>query len=145
MARVDREIDFHGWTRAAMREELNHIWSRREWHGLRRVRVIHGTGLVLWRVLDEWCEEKGIPYAREEHRGSTIIFPGQRRLPNTPTRNYPLTPLRGWSPPPKPRQIPRPQPTPEEPEDTDLFNQAMEDLEKQDRRTLLRKKHGGGA
>jgi hypothetical protein len=121
--RVDREIDFHGYTRAAMRGELQRIWASRTWDGLARVRVIHGTGMVLWRELDRWCEEQGISCAREAHGGATILYPGRRAtLPPAPLHR-PLAHL--------PRRTAAQALTPETPPDPDdaaLFQQALDQL-----------------
>jgi hypothetical protein len=77
--RVDSEIDLHGYTSQEARSELNRIWGRRCWQGLRRVRVIHGNGAVLRSVVRNWCEDQGIPWATEPmNPGTTILHPVNR-------------------------------------------------------------------
>src|SRR5262245_45147813 len=103
--RLDREIDLHGYTRAEARAHLEAIWARREWHGLRRVRIIHGTGAVLHRVVRQWCEEKGIPWTTEaQNPGVTILHPGLR--PKTPPvpPHHPMAHLKRRLPPPVPKE-----------------------------------------
>ena len=73
---------------------LENVWSRRAWHGLQRVRVIHGDGAVLRQVVRQWCDEKGIEWNPERgNPGATIVHPG-RRLATTPPAPYrPLSSL----------------------------------------------------
>ena len=137
--RVDREVDFHGWTRLTMRSELDRIWATRSWDGLSRVRIIHGTGDVLWRELDRWCEEKGIASAREAHGGATLIYPGRR------TRTPPLPAHRPLARLPRKRpETPLPPTEPPAPEDAALFARAVEELSAQDASAVLRRKRSTG-
>jgi hypothetical protein len=77
--RVDSEIDLHGYTALEARAELDRIWGRRCWQGLKRVRVIHGNGSVLRKVVRNWCDERGIPWATElMNPGTTILHPVNR-------------------------------------------------------------------
>jgi hypothetical protein len=93
---ADREIDLHGYTSGEARARLNTLWSSREWHGLQRVRVIHGTGSVLHALVRLWCEEKGITWTVEpSNTGVTIVHPG-RRLQTDPAP--PHRPLRALKP-----------------------------------------------
>lgn len=79
--RVDSEIDLHGYTALEARSELDRIWGRRCWQGLKRVRVIHGNGVVLRRVVRNWCDDRGIPWATElMNPGTTIIHPANRTV-----------------------------------------------------------------
>lgn len=89
--RIDAEKDFHGYRAAEMLAWLENVWARRQWHGLLRVRIIHGTGEVLFRAARQWCDEKGIPWTVEPHNpGVTILHPSRRTLPTTPTSNRAL-------------------------------------------------------
>ena len=91
--KVSAEIDFHKHSAIQMRDKLEHIWSRRTWHGLQRVRVIHGKGEVLIPELRRWCEEKGIDWSPEPgNPGATLIFPGRRTLPSSGPTNRIATP-----------------------------------------------------
>jgi len=52
---------------------------RRQWYGLQRVRIIHGTGSVLHALVRLWCEEKGLAWTVEsQNPGVTILHPGRR-------------------------------------------------------------------
>lgn len=92
---VDREIDLHGYTSAEARSRLNMIWSTREWQGLQRIRVIHGTGSALYALVRLWCEEKGIEWTVETpNTGVTILHPGRRLQAESATPHRPLHPLK---------------------------------------------------
>jgi hypothetical protein len=79
--RVDSEIDLHGYTALEARSELDRIWGRRCWQGLKRVRVIHGNGSVLRKVVRNWCDDRGIPWATElMNPGTTILHPANRTV-----------------------------------------------------------------
>lgn len=136
MAKVDAERDFHGFTAAGMREELDAALASGRWHGLRRVRVIHGKGEVLGIVLREWCEEVGMRWAPEPgNPGATMLYPSISDI------SPPVQPSR---PVPKPRRAARPR-KPEiriSPEDTQLFEQTVADLDRDPPAAILRRKRG---
>jgi hypothetical protein len=93
---IDREIDLHGFTASEARSKLNSLWATREWQGLQRVRVIHGTGSVLHALVKLWCEEKGVAWTVEPNNpGVTIIYPG-RQLQSDPAP--PHRPLKSLQP-----------------------------------------------
>ena len=74
-AKIDAELDLHGHTAVSARNELEMVWSRRAWQGLRRVRIIHGTGQVLYQVVRKWADEKSIPWTLETYNpGVTILL-----------------------------------------------------------------------
>ena len=91
--KIKDEVDFHGFTARGMREWLESTWSRRVWHGLQRVRIIHGKGDVLIPELRKWCQEKGIDWSPEPgNPGATLIYPGRRTLPSSAPGNRMGTP-----------------------------------------------------
>ena len=91
---IDREIDLHGFTAVECRSRLNSLWATREWQGLQRVRLIHGTGSVLHALVKLWCEEKGIAWTVEPHNpGVTIVHPGQQLQTLPPPPHHPLKTL----------------------------------------------------
>ena len=136
--RVDAEKDFHGFSVAGMMQWLEDNWASRRWHGLRRVRVIHGNGEVLPPALREWCDHKGIQWAPESgNPGTTILHPAARQLPKPPTANKPLREIKKRVSPVLPV---KPAPPPE-PEDSALFEQAVAEIEETGKRTILREKH----
>ena len=107
---ADREIDLHGYTSVAARARLNTEWSTRKWHGLQRVRIIHGTGSVLHALVRLWCEEKGLAWTIESHNpGVTILHPGRRLQADPAPPHRPLNSLNRHLPivKPKPRQTER--------------------------------------
>lgn len=106
---ADREIDLHGYTAAEARARLNTLWATREWHGLQRVRVIHGTGSVLHALVKLWCEEKGIAWTVEPRNpGVTILHPGQRLQALSAPPHRPLHPLKHHRPAAKNREAAAP-------------------------------------
>lgn len=153
--KIDREIDFHGFTVAQMRAWLETTWARRQWHGLRRVRVIHGTGAVLFRELRRWCDEKGIPWTTEIHNpGVTILHPSHRALPSPPSTHHPFAALKHRlssraAPTPRPSP-PKKRPTPPavpaspskpDPDAARLMEEEFDRLAEVDPETLYRWKH----
>jgi hypothetical protein len=89
--RVDQEVDYHGYTAVEMLGALEMAWARRSWQGLRRVRVIHGSGCVLWRELRRWADEKGIPWSPEvANPGTTILHPALRVVPAPAPAHRPI-------------------------------------------------------
>src|ERR1043165_7093027 len=91
--KISHEFDFHGFTASSMRDWLERTWSMRRWHGIERVRIIHGKGEVLIPELRRWCEEKGIDWSPEPgNPGATLIFPGRRTLPSSGPTNRIATP-----------------------------------------------------
>lgn len=159
MARIDAELDLHGFTAQEARTVLEGVWSRKVWHGKARVRIIHGTGEVLWSFVRTWADEKGITWTLEGHNtGVTILHPGSRsqtsHLPNRPfTRHHDV--LRkaieqaAASSGPKVTRSPKPVPptaavssAPKEVSisETDLFKQEMERLADIPSTTLQRRK-----
>ena len=75
--RIDAEKDFHGYREAEMLACLERSWSNGVWSGLKRVRLIHGTGEVLFRTARQWADGKGIPWSTEPNNpGVTILHPG---------------------------------------------------------------------
>lgn len=148
--RCDLEVDFHGYTAAEMRAALDDTWGRRRWQGLRRVRVVHGTGEVLWRVLREWCDEKGIPWAPDRRAGATVVFPVQRATHGRGPAHRPLGALRERARPTT-EAAPEdhsPAPEPGAPSDAsdarDLMAEEFERLATVDERVLRRRKARGG-
>lgn len=136
---ADHEVDFHGFTAARMLQALEDIWAGRKWHGLRRVRVVHGTGSVLWRALREWCDAKGIPWAPEpSNPGATILHPSRRVLPLSHHPHRPLTRLQRYHP--ARRLSPQPSP-PQTVERKDLMAEEFQRLAEEDPRTTRRKKY----
>jgi hypothetical protein len=136
--RVDDEADFHGYTRAEMFRWLNATWASRRWQGMRRVRVIHGKGVVLGSALREWCEAKGIPCQMEPgNPGSTILYPNQQvtQLPSPGVRCVPTFPR------PIPRSSAR-QNAPAPKEDRDLFQDELDRLDGMTRGEMLKRKGG---
>ena len=155
-ARIDAEMDLHGYTAANAHELLNTAWSRGAWSSMRRVRIIHGTGEVLYRVVRQWAEEKSIPWTVETYNpGVTILQPALRRpaaavAPNRPLA-APLQKLRSAKPKDgEPRVIsgrgevgPCDAPSSvEESRSQDLFALEVERLNEQDPRSLHKRKHG---
>ena len=136
--RVDEENDFHGYSQAGMIEWLNAEWGSRRWHGLRRIRIIHGKGEVLHAALREWCDQKGIPWAAEAgNPGATIIRPAGRQAQTFSPAHKPLTHIkRHVTPSPESK----PPPTPD-PDDAELFEQAVSEIDQSGRRGLYRRKH----
>jgi hypothetical protein len=139
--KADREVDFHGFTAMQMQQALEDIWAGRRWHGLRRVRVVHGTGTVLWRVLREWCDAKGIPWVPEpSNPGATVLHPSRRVLPPSLQRHRPLARLKHLrtthQPCPASSSSPLGEPQ-------DLMAEEFRHLAKLDAHTLLRRKHAG--
>lgn len=97
---ADREVDLHGYTASEARSRLNVLWSTREWHGLQRIRVIHGTGSVLHALVKLWSEEKGMSWTVEPHNpGVTILHPGRRLQTPPAPAHRPLASLK--------RELPR--------------------------------------
>lgn len=91
----DREIDLHGYTSSEARTLLDKRWARKEWQGLQRVRIIHGTGDVLHGLVRLWCEEKGLVWTTEERNpGVTILHPGRRLQTESPPPHRPLNGLK---------------------------------------------------
>ena len=77
---VDAEADYHGHTAEQMLLALQRKLA--EWHGMKRVRVIHGQGEVLKFTLENWCREVGIAFHSEPNNpGSTLLSPALRPLP----------------------------------------------------------------
>jgi len=162
---TDREVDFHGFTAAEMRAALNKSWAG--WHGLKSVRIIHGTGQVLWRELHSWCAEKGIEFTLEAHQGSTLIHPNVRSvLPPAPSHR-PLARLQKLAVRTEPtrrvnstanasRPVHRIQDSPGPPADsnpkseihnpksTDLFAQEFDRLARENPHVTRARKRGGG-
>ena len=140
--KIDREIDFHHYTRAEMRARLEDIWARREWHGLRRVRVIHGTGAVLYKEVRKWCDEKGIPWTTEEHNpGVTILHPGRRANTAPAPPHRPLTAIRQYKEEREKAESTRQQAETENRKSSDLMAEEFARLAQEDPRTLRRRKH----
>jgi hypothetical protein len=91
----DREIDLHGYTSKEARTFLDKRWAQSEWHGLQRIRIIHGTGDVLHGLVRLWCEEKGLMWTTEERNpGVTILHPGRRLQTPAPPPHRPLNGLK---------------------------------------------------
>lgn len=89
--KIDREIDFHHYTRAEMLTALENAWASRVWHGCMRIRIIHGTGEVLWHEVRDWCDDKGIPWAPEPRNpGATILFPSKQARTSPAPAHKPL-------------------------------------------------------
>jgi hypothetical protein len=89
--KIGEEIDLHGFTANGARHRLQSLWATRRWTGMQRVRIIHGTGAVLYRVVRDWCDEKAIEWTTEPHNpGVTILHPSRRRLPHTLPRHRPF-------------------------------------------------------
>ncbi len=148
-------------TAAETRAELEMIWSRREWHGLRRVRLIHGNGEVLRHVVRDWADEKGIRWTTNAHNpGITTLHPGQRETVAEEMFNRPflrhrhlLQPpdapqnsrMAEQKVPPKPPAAPAPKPPPAlapppTPSEEDLFAKELARLDTLDPNLLRRRK-----
>jgi hypothetical protein len=159
--KIDFEVDLHGDTSAGARSRLETIWSTKSWQGLRRVRVIHGTGEVLWKVVRLWCEEKGIEWTTESHNaGVTILHPGRRAVSAPAPPHRPLAQLSQVKIS-KPKKEPKPEkpvvkgaepPPSENPKfkadkpvakspDKDLMAEEFARLAEEDERALRKQKH----
>jgi len=159
--KIDYEVDLHGDTSAGARSRLETIWSTKSWHGLRRVRVIHGTGAVLWKVVRTWCEEKGIEWTTESHNaGVTILHPGRRAVSSPAPPHRPLAQLsqvKASKPkketkseklpvkavelaPPEIRKVKTERPV-EKSQDKDLMAEEFARLAEEDERALRKQKH----
>jgi hypothetical protein len=155
-ARIDAELDLHGYTAASAREQLETVWSRRAWHGMRRIRIIHGTGEVLHKVVRSWADERSIPWTLETYNpGVTILQPSLRREPAGFAHNFPFARYRDKLKAVLPAEEPKPSAPPPAPEKSvapvaqrsnghspDLFAQEIERLGEQDPRSLHKRKHG---
>ena len=158
-ARIDAELDLHVHTAASARDQLEFVWSRRIWQGMRRVRIVHGTGAVLYKVVRRWAEEKAIPFTLEAFNpGVTILQPSLRRDHAMPPSNQPFARhvdnLRALLPPvtengrraeESPATVsPTPEATarPSRQQEKDLFAEAMEQLAMEDPRATHRRKQG---
>lgn len=132
---IDAERDFHGYTAAGMRAELEAVWASGRWRGLRRVRVIHGRGEVLGPVFLEWCDEVGIRWAPEPgNPGATFLYPAISDVappPAPPARRRTRRPSR----------ITRPE-VHVSAEDTALFEQVVDEIAHDPVGTILRRKRG---
>jgi hypothetical protein len=158
-ARIDAEFDLHGYTGAAAKDQLEIVWSRGKWHGFRRVRIIHGTGEVLYKVVRRWADEKSIPWTLEPYNpGVTILQPSLRRGQNAPSQNRPFArhqnALRAFSD----RRAAQPEevkarevkgdspgkspPESQDPQSANLFKEEMARLDQQDPRSMHKRKHG---
>jgi hypothetical protein len=124
-AKADATIDFHFCTAEEMLTELRLRWSR-EWRGLARVMVIHGSGEVLKAELRRWAEETGISWSPVNgNPGATWLHPGTALQSAPGPLHRPLhAKLKVVTPPP-----PSP-PPPREPEDEELFAQELERLDR---------------
>jgi hypothetical protein len=142
LAKIDREIDFHHYTRAQMRAELDRVWGSGAWRGLRRVRVIHGAGEVLGREFRAWCDEKGLAWTAEPHNpGVTILLPGRRAQTTPAPPHRPMARLKHRLPPaPTGREEPQ-APVPSS-SDAQLFAEEIERIAGTDSETLRRRKRG---
>jgi hypothetical protein len=148
-AKIDAEIDLHGLTAASARDQLETVWSRRVWQGLRRVRIIHGTGEVLYKIVRLWADDKSIPWTLEAYNpGVTILQPALRREHSVVPANRPfarhrkeLTDLVTSK-----RESAGPDRLPVSVENSavqaDLFAQEIDRLEQQDPRSVHKRKHG---
>lgn len=152
-ARIDAELDLHGYTAEAARDQLDLLWSRQTWRGMRRVRIIHGSGEVLYKVVRRWADEQSIPWTVEIYNpGVTILQPALRRHEPDVPANRPFAryheKLRSLIPPEPPNEAQPPDvatnPKPEirNSKSPDLFALEMERLEKQDPRAIHKRKHG---
>lgn len=144
--KVDREIDFHGFTAREMRIELDRLALTDAWRGWRRLRVIHGTGEVLGVELRLWCDERGIPWSPEPRNpGATVLHPFQS--PGPPRRAFPGA-LKPRSEPRRKRTLARPIHPAASPEELkiarDLMKQEFEQLGHVPPDALRRRKRGMG-
>jgi hypothetical protein len=89
------EIDFHGYTVIEVKHRLNSIWASHRWQGARRVKIIHGTGETLWKIVRGWADEKGIPWTVEVwNPGVTILLPCLRHKSSIDNFHRPLQGLK---------------------------------------------------
>lgn len=145
-AKIDAELDLHGYTAAEARNMLDAAWSRRAWQGMRRVRIIHGTGEVLYKTVRKWADDRAIPWTLEAYNpGVTILQPALRRDPGAGLVHRPFAKheakLRSVERPPESPPT-APEPSVDKQHAQDLFAQEIEALEKQDARQAHKKKHG---
>jgi hypothetical protein len=155
--KIDAEIDLHGYTANEARQQMEGAWARRVWHGLTRVRVIHGSGAVLWEVVRSWAEEKGIPWTVEPRNpGVTILLPGTRSSASPAPPNRPLSALKDYTPrkpapPPASKATAPPEDTPTPGTRASLSSAAdpmaeeFERLAEEDRIQIFKRKQGFGA
>ena len=148
-ARIDTELDLHGHTAASARALLESAWSRGAWQNMHRVRIIHGTGAVLYRMVRQWADDKSIPWTLETYNpGVTILQPALRRPQAQVQANRPFARYKeklGSVVRAKPVSVEeRATPVPPiiDPQASDLFAAEIERLDKQDPRSLHKKKHG---
>jgi hypothetical protein len=140
MRKIDKTVDFHGYTSSEMVNELNR--SLRSWLGVRRVRVIHGNGQALWRALRLWCREKAIPFETDPvNKGVTYLSPGLcPRLSSSPPHR-PLTGLKRIARESELRSAePKKDPAPSQ----DPMAEEFGRLSGEDARKLLGRKHSRG-
>lgn len=97
--RIDAEVDYHGFTRDEMVRDLDRTLDAGRWAGLQRVRVIHGTGMVLGHAARDWADRRGMPWAPEPGNPGTIILHPSSRHNNA---------SRHAAPAHRPRRLPRP-------------------------------------
>jgi DNA-nicking Smr family endonuclease len=148
MKKIDEEVDLHGYTANEARHRLQSLWATRRWLGMQRVRIIHGTGAVLYRVVREWCDEKAIEWTTEPHNtGVTILHPSRRRLPTHAPAHRPLARhkqvLERFAPQPEPTaQEAPPEKASSVPSTGDPMAAEFERLGKEDPTTLRRRKRG---
>jgi hypothetical protein len=147
--KINEEIDLHGYTANEARHRLQSVWATRRWQGMQRVRVIHGTGAVLYRVVRDWCDEKAIEWTTEPHNpGVTILHPARRRLPGHNLTHRPLARHRDklahlpLAKPVEPEPPAAEHPAPPKPGGVDPMAAEFERLASEDSTTLRRRKRG---
>lgn len=75
--KADRELDYHGYTVKEMVEELDRLRNSPSWHGLSRVRVIHGRGQKLAPAVRAWCTRRQVSWSPEPfNAGAIVLYPG---------------------------------------------------------------------
>jgi hypothetical protein len=123
------------------------------------VRIIHGTGEVLYKVVRRWADEKSIPWTLEPYNpGVTILQPSLRRGQNAAPLNRPFArhqnALRTFAD----RKAAQAEavktrdaagdsnskspPESRDPQSANLFKEEMARLDQQDPRSMHKRKHG---
>lgn len=138
--KVDRELDYHGYTVKEMVTDLDRHLSSPGWRGLSRVRVIHGRGEKLTRAVRAWCTRRQVSWSPEPYNaGAIVLFPGASASELTSRASDARLPVFGQSPPRRAARISSRQPSQEE---RALFKQEVRRLEQQSRESVRRLKEG---
>lgn len=75
--KVDRELDYHGYSVKEMLADLDSLRDSPTWRGLERVRVIHGKGEKLAPAVRAWCTRRQVSWYPEPfNEGAVVLHPG---------------------------------------------------------------------